>query len=215
MTGEGLMLSPIFKKGKKDEPGNYRPVSLTPIPGKVLEQIIKKFICKHLEENAVINRSQHGFIKNKSYQTNLISFFDWITSQMDKGNAVGIICLDFSKAFNIVPRDILISKLAKTGQDGKTIRWIQNCLLNRSQRVLINGTFSNWMEVTSGVPQGSVLGPVLFNIFINDLDKEVQGKIIKFADDTKLGGIANTLEDRMKKNVLECPRGQNEDPGRS
>ncbi|KAF7252760.1 RNA-directed DNA polymerase from mobile element jockey [Varanus komodoensis] len=105
---------------------------------------------------------------------------------MDKGNTVDIIYLDFSKTFNIVPHDILISKLAKTGLDGKTIR------------VLINGTFSNQMEVTSGVPQGSVLGPVLFNIFINDLDGEVQGKIIKFTDDTKLGGIANTLEDRMK-----------------
>ncbi|KAF7245546.1 Doublecortin domain-containing protein 1 [Varanus komodoensis] len=90
------------------------------------------------------------------------------------------------------------SKLPITGLDGKTIRWIRNWLLNRIQRVLINDVFSNWMEATSWVSQGSVLGPVLFNIFINDLDEEVQGKIIKFADDTKLGRIANTLEDKMK-----------------
>ncbi|KAF7248244.1 LINE-1 retrotransposable element ORF2 protein [Varanus komodoensis] len=99
--------------GKKDEPENYRPVDLTSIPEKILEQIIKKSICKHVEENAVINRSQHGFIKNKSCQTNLISFFDWVTSQIDRENTVDKIYLDFSKAFNIMPHGILIRKLAK------------------------------------------------------------------------------------------------------
>ncbi|KAF7236268.1 RNA-directed DNA polymerase from mobile element jockey [Varanus komodoensis] len=111
----------------------------------------------------------------------------------DRGNTVDIINLDFSQAFNF-----LIRKVAKGGLDRTTTRWIQNWLLNRTKRVLIKGTFSDWMLVPSGVPQGSVLGPVLFNIFINDLDEEVQGKRITFADDTKLGGTANTPEDRMK-----------------
>ena len=177
---------PIFKKGKRSLPCNYRPVSLTSVVCKVMESIVRDHMVKYFNENNLIRNSQHGFRKNRSCLTNLLEFMEDVTSAVDNGNSVDIIFLDFQKAFDKVPHKRLLFKLERIGVDGNVLKWIRGWLHDREQRVVVNGRSSTWQKVTSGVPQGSVLGPLLFLTYINDLDDSVQSSVKKFADDTKL-----------------------------
>ena len=188
-------VSPIYKKGDKTNPLNYRPVSLTSVVGKVFETLVRDELVRHATENSIINLQQHGFMKSKSTLTNLLEYLEALTKAKDQKIPVDINYLDCRKAFDIVPHRRLICKLNDLGIQGKVLECIKNFLADRRQRVGIRGSYSDWLPVESGVPQGSVLGPVLFLFYINDLVDGLECPILLFADDAKLYKLIKTPED--------------------
>ena len=159
---------------------------------------------RYLETNKLIFESQHGFRNKKSCLTNLLEFTKFVTDKIDEGKPVDVVYLDFQKAFDKVPHERLIIKLEALGIKGSVIKWIREWLKGRTQRVIINGEESDWARVNSGVPQGSVLGPILFIIFINDLDANILSKIVKFADDAKLAQAVHNVagRDQLRDDLL-------------
>ena len=196
---------PIFKKGRRSEPGNYRPVSLTIITGKLLERIVKDRITNHIESNNLLSNSQHGFRSGRSPQTNLIEYLNLTTKWLDEGKSFDVLYLDFAKAFDVVCHDRLVLKLKQFGIEGKIGRWLDDWLRGRRQRVRVDGSHSEWERVVSGVIQGSVLGGPLFDIFIDDIDLAVLlARIFKFADDSKIAKIiANEVDRRQMQKIID------------
>ena len=174
---------PIFKKGSRCEPSNYRPVSLTSVCCKLLEHIICRYMRNHLEEHDILSPLQHGFRRRHSCETQLVITVDDITKEYDKGHQVDMCILDFSKAFDTVPHDKLLHKLDNYGIRGDLYKWIASFLMSRTQNVVVDGETSIPCKVESGVPQGTVLGPLLFLCHINDLPQRVKSQIRLFADD--------------------------------
>ena len=177
---------PLHKGGMRSEPANYRPVSLTSHLVKTFERVLKKHLVRYLEFNEKINNNQHGFRNGRSCLTQLLQQYDRILSILEEGKNADAIYLDFSKAFDKVDKGILLRKLKRAGISGNLGRWIQSFLTGRSQQVIVNSTKSSPSLVTSGVPQGSVLGPLLFLILINDIDQGISANVSLFADDTRI-----------------------------
>ena len=193
----------LFKKGSRLDPGNYRPVSLTCIICKVLESIIRDSIVSHLIENKLLSDCQHGFRKKRSCVTQLLEVMNDLTCSMDNGYDIDILYLDFKKAFDSVPHERLIIKLKAYGITGQVLRWISAFLLNRTQQVRVGTATSGVGMVLSGIPQGSILGPILFLIFINDLPHCLKSTCKIFADDTKIYNISpNTTDIQSDLNKL-------------
>ena len=180
------LITPIFKKGRKNLAENYRPVSLTCLLCKILEKIIVKQIIKHIKENQLASQRQHGFTKGRSVTTNLLEVMNIWTEALMHNIPIDVLYLDYQKAFDCVPHQRLMKQVESFGISGPASRWLKAFLSNRKQKVRVNGCQSQWAPVLSGIPQGSILGPILFSLFVNDLPGEVQSLISMFADDTKI-----------------------------
>ena len=182
----------------------YRPVSLTCVSCKLLEHIIHSHIMNHLDKHNILSTAQHGFRSRHSCETQLIQTLQDFTSSLNDRTQTDVIIMDFSKAFDTVPHNRLLLKCAQYGVDGKTNGWISAFLKGRIQRVAVGGDFSEWAEVESGVPQGTVLGPLLFLIYINDLSENLHSSVRLFADDCVVyRNIKSTHDTQLLQNDLD------------
>ena len=182
-------ITPVFKSGDRSCLNNYRPVALTSTVCKVMERVISDVILRHLDDYCLISANQHGFLPHRSCVTQLLNVYHTWAAQLDQRNPprIDAVFLDMSKAFDRMPHDTLLHKLASGFNIGGALwSWIKDFLVGRLQRVTFVGRTSEWSLVKSGVPQGSVLGPLLFNLFINDISRNINSPCVLFADDVLL-----------------------------
>ena len=196
------IIAPIYKSEDRSEPVNYRPVSLTNHLTKIFERVLRKHLVVHLEIQELMNKNQHGFRSGRSCLSQLLVYYDSILSMREEGHKVHSIYLDFAKAFDKVDHSILLKKVEGLGIKGKILAWIRTFLTTRSQKVRVGDSLSEAVKVLSGVPQGSVLGPLLFIIFMVDIDEDITDILIgTFADDTRAWqkSTSNFIQGELQK----------------
>ena len=192
-------IAPIFKKDDKTDPANYRPVSLTSHIIKIFERVVRKYMVEYLESNNLLSNKQHGFRKGRSCLTQLLNHIEEILQNQLRGEETDVIYLDYAKAFDKVDHDLLLLKLWRYGIKGKLHTWLSEFLKGRQQIVVVDGQHSRPAPVISGVPQGTVLGPILFLVYLNEISSVLQHSLgSSFADDTRLMKAVNGVTDTFK-----------------
>ena len=188
-------VSPLHKSGPLEEINNYRPISILPVLSKVLERHVSDSLTMYLNENDLLHKTQSGFRSHHSCETALNHMIDSWLNAIDDGNMIGVVLVNFKKAFDLVDHDILLTKLGIYGMKNEPLSWFKSYLSQRQQQVSINNTKSSFRPVSCGVPQGSILGPFLFLLFINDLPLYTSNvSTDMYADDTTLYDVQSSQE---------------------
>ena len=195
-------ITPVHKKGDPQDPMNYRPISVTPALSKLFEKLLFRQLSKYLNDNNVLSQTQFGFRKSRSTKDALLYFTECVRQNMEANESVFVAALDVSRAFDSICHHRLQSKLVSIGFDNFSCALIHDFLTDRLQRVKVSGISLNWISVKQGVPQGTILGPVLFLIYVNEMrDLRITSKIIQYADDTLI--FTSNVYPQMAKQDLE------------
>lgn len=199
-TWKSAKVTALFKSGDRSLKDNYRPISILPTISKIIEKLAHNQLYNYLEDNKLLTKAQYGFRHKTSTTSALIKFTDNILNNMDNGKLSGVIFLDLKKAFDTVNHDILIKKLQKLGVSGSTLQWFNSYLRGRTQRTVCGNEISEIKRISIGVPQGSILGPLLFLVYINDVQNVTKHtSLTLFADDMALSYASTCSSDIQNK----------------
>ena len=201
-----VSITPLHKHGLKTDPQNYRPISVPSCVSKVMETIIEHRIRRQLQPQFILFQSQHGFMKGRNSTTNLLLTYGDIFESKNRGENTDIIFIDFAKAFDKINHAILFDKMSILGIDTQTINWTRSFLENRTFSVKVNTSMSTSMSIVSGIPQGTVLGPLLYNIYAYDIRKYTTNKLVSYADDTKLFKHISNDTQKRELDILSLQR---------